>query len=113
MASAETITLTRAEYDALIARHDELEDRLAALEADDGSRIPHEVALAIMRGQGPIRAFRDHLGFTLRELSKRTGISTSHLSEIERGLKPGSASALSRVADALGATVDALINTQE
>ena len=53
MTSAETITLTRAEYDALVARNDELEDRLAALEADDGSRIPHEVALAIMRGQGP------------------------------------------------------------
>ncbi len=113
MTSAETITLTRAEYDALVARNDELEDRLAALEADDGSRIPHEVALAIMRGQGPIRALRDHLGFTLRELSTRTGISASHLSEIERGLKSGSASALSRVADALGTTVDVLISTQK
>ena len=112
MASAETITLTRAEYDTLVARNEELEDRLAALDADDGSRIPHEVALAIMRGQGPIRAFRDHLGFTLRELSQKTGISASHLSEIERGLKPASASALSRVADALGTTIDVLINTQ-
>ena len=92
MTSAETITLTRAEYDALVARNDELEDRLATLEADDGSRIPHEVALAIMRGQGPIRALRDHLGFTLR------------------GLKSGSASALSRLADALGTTVDVLIS---
>ena len=110
MNRSETITLTRAEYDALVARNDELEDRLAAV---DGSRIPHEVALAIMRGQGPIRAFRDHLGFTLRDLSKRTGISASHLSEIERGLKPASASALSRVADALGATVDALISAQK
>ena len=113
MTSAETITLTRAEYDALVARNDELEDRLAALEADDGSRIPHEVALAIMRGQGPIRALRDHLGFTLRELSKRTAISASHLSEVERGIKPGSASALSRVADALGTSVDVLISAQE
>lgn len=113
MASAETITLTRAEYDALIARNDELEDSLAALAADDGNRIPHEVALAIMRGQGPIRAFRDHLGITLRDLSNRTGISASHLSEIERGLKPGSVSALSRVALTLGTTVDVLINVQK
>ncbi len=113
MASAETITLTRAEYQALVARNDELEERLAALEADDGSRIPHEVALDIMRGQNPIRAFRDHVGLTLRELSQKTGISASHLSEMERGLKPGSASALSRIADALGTTIDVLISAQE
>lgn len=112
MAGAETIALTRAEYDALVARNDQLEEKLAALEADDGSRIPHEVALAIMRGQPPIRAFRDHLGLTLRELCQKTGISASHLSEIERGLKPGSASALSRIADALGTTVDLLISAR-
>ena len=33
MASEETVTLTRTEYDALISRNDELEDRLAALDA--------------------------------------------------------------------------------
>ena len=74
MASEETVTLTRTEYDALISRNDELEDRLAALDADDGARIPHEVALAIIRGRSPVLAFRNHLGLTLRELSARTGI---------------------------------------
>lgn len=53
MADAGTITLPRAEYNALIARNEELEDRLAALEADDGSRIPHDVALAIMPAKTP------------------------------------------------------------
>ena len=47
MASEETVTLTRTEYDALISRNDELEDRLAALDANDGTRVPHEVAVAI------------------------------------------------------------------
>ena len=36
MTSEETVTLTRTKYDALISRNDELEDRLAALDADDG-----------------------------------------------------------------------------
>ncbi len=54
MTSEETITLPRAEYDALIERNEELEDTLAALETDDGSRVPHEAALAIIRGQSPI-----------------------------------------------------------
>ena len=109
MTSEETVTLTRTEYEALISRNDELEDRLAAMDADDGSRVPHEVALAIIRGESPIRALRNHLGLTLRELSGRTGVAVSYLSEIENGRKAGSASVLSRIARALDTTVDTLL----
>ena len=82
---------------------------MAALDADDGSRIPHGVALAIMRGANPVAAFRSRSGITLRDLSERTGVTASYLSEIERGLKPGSAATLSRIAKALGTTVDSLV----
>ena len=109
MTNEDTVTLTRTEYDALINRNDELEDRLAALDADDGSRVPHEVALRIIRGESPVRAFRNHLGLTLRELSDRTGVAVSYLSEIEHGHKAGSASVLSRIARALNTTVDTLL----
>ncbi len=105
-----TVTLTRTAYDALIARNEELEDRLAAIDADDGSRIPHAVALAIMRGQRPLAAFRNHRGLTLRGLAEQTGIAASYLSEIERGRKPGSAAALSRISAALDTTIDALLS---
>jgi len=88
MASEETITLTRREYSALIERNSQLEDMVAARDADDGVRVPHEVALDIMRGKSPILAFRNHQGITLRELSERTGIAAGYISEVERGLKP-------------------------
>ena len=110
MTSEETIVLTRKEYNALLERNNELEDRLAALDADDGVRVPHEVALAIMEGKGPILAFRNHQGVTLQELSERTDLAVSYLSEIERGKKPGSASALARIATALGTTIDVLVS---
>ena len=58
MASEETITLTRREYNALIERNSQLEDMLAAWDADDGMRVPHEVALDIMRGE------ESHLGIS-------------------------------------------------
>ena len=110
MTSEETITLTRAEYAALIERNSELEDRLAAIDADDGSRVPHDVAVAIIRGKSPVLAFRNYLGLTLRELSDRTGVAPRYISEIERGQKPGSASALARIAAALGTTIDTLVS---
>ena len=113
MTSEETVTLTRKEYDALIERNSELEDRLAALDADDGVRVPHEVALAIIDGKGPILAFRNHQSITLQDLSYRTGLAVSYLSEIERGRKPGSASALARIARALDTTVDILVSDYE
>ena len=87
MTSEETITLPAADYNALVQRCDELEDILAAIDADNGVRVPHAVALAIIGGSRPMRAFRDHLGLTLSELSERTGLATSYLSEIERGRK--------------------------
>ena len=68
------------------------------------------MALAIIRGESPVLAFRSHLGLTLRELSARTGIAASYLSEIERGRKPGSTSALARIAAAVGATIDSLLS---
>lgn len=109
MTSEDTVTLAREEYDALIERNAELEDRLAAIDADDGVRVPHDVALAIIGGEAPSVAFRNHQGLTLHELSKITGLSVGYLSEIERGVKPGSAAALALIADALGTTIDVLV----
>lgn len=103
------ITLTRREYDALIERNSQLADMLAAQDADGGVRVPHEVALDIMRGKGSVLAFRNYRGLTLRELSEKTGVAAGYISEIERGLKPGSTQALARIASALGTTIDVLV----
>ena len=59
MSAGETVTLTRAEYDALIERTSQLEDRLAAAEAEGDARLPHDVALAVIAGASPVRAFRE------------------------------------------------------
>ncbi len=109
MTASETVTLTRQEYDALLERTEDLEDRLAVAEAANDVRFPHHVALTIVDDASPVRAFRDHRGLTLRELSGRSRVSTSYLSEIEHGTKPGSVAALTRIAEALGVTVDALL----
>ncbi|MYE31124.1 MAG: helix-turn-helix transcriptional regulator [Chloroflexi bacterium] len=91
------------------SRINDPEDRLAAVEAAGDARIPHAAALAIMEGTSPVRAFRDHRGLTLRDLAERADISPSYLSEIEHGRKPGAVAVLTRVADALGTSIDALV----
>lgn len=110
MTSQETVTISRQEYEALLERNGQLEDALAAMEADDGVRVPHEVALAIINGERPMAAYRKGLGVTLQDLSERTGLAVSYLSEIERGRKAGSAAALARIASALGTTIDLLVS---
>ena len=84
-------------------------DILAATEAEGDARIPHPVALAIMGGESPVRAFRDHRGLTQRDLSERADISVGYLSEIEHGRKPGSVRVLARIAAVLGTRLDALV----
>ena len=109
MAGETTVHLTQTAYHGLLAHIEDLEDRVAALEANDGSCIPHTVALAIVRGESPLIAYRTHRGLTLRELSRRTGISPSYLSEIERRRKPGSAATLAKIATTLNTTIDTLL----
>lgn len=106
MTREDTITLTRRQYDALIERNYQLEDILVARDSDNGVRVSHEVALDIMRGMCPMLALRRHLRISLKELSVRTGLTEEYISEIERGLKPGSTSDLARIAGALNATID-------
>lgn len=110
MTDQETVTITRLEYEALLDRNGQLEDALAAMEADDGVRVPHEVAVAVINGERPMAAYRKRLGATLQDLSERTGLAVSYLSEIERGRKAGSAAALARIASALGTTIDLLVS---
>lgn len=109
MIEDDTVTLSRQEYEALLSRVHDLEDIAAARAAETSARIPHDLATAIMRGANPVRAWRQHRGLTLRELAERAGVSRSYLSEIERGVKPGSAEALHRLAGVLGTSMEALL----
>ena len=45
-----------------------------------------------------------------RAIREKTGIAAGYISEIERGRKPGSTSALARIASALGTTIDVLVS---
>ncbi len=105
----ETITIPRAEYEALRARIEDLDDILAGHAARTGVTLPHEYAMRIVEGEHPVRVWREYRGMTAAALADAAKVSKTYLSEIETGKKPGSVDAYKGVAGALAVPVDALL----
>lgn len=100
----------RQDYDALLARIEDLEDILAAREASGGEALPMEFARRIIMDEAhPVRVWREYRGLTLRALAERAGMQPGYVSEIEAGKKAGSVDAYRKLAAALDTTVDALV----
>jgi DNA-binding XRE family transcriptional regulator len=113
----DTITLPRAEYEALLDRVEEAEDvllldrleaRLAAAGPEEAlaDYLPLELVKRLSAGEHPIRVWRAHRELTREALAAAAGVSPSYLSEIETRRKPGSLDAMIKLAAALRVSLD-------
>jgi ribosome-binding protein aMBF1 (putative translation factor) len=84
-----------------------LRNQIDADEADVW--FPHDVVKANVRGDGLIKAWREHFGLTQEELSKRTGIKQPSLARLEKSDASPRKSTLKKIADALNISVEQLI----
>jgi antitoxin component HigA of HigAB toxin-antitoxin module len=120
MTAIETVTIPRKEYETLLSRLEDAEDRqaieafrarVAAVGFDEATKdhLPAELAWRLLDGEHPVRVWREHRGLSASALAKLAGISQSYVSEIETRKKPGSVDAYSKLARALGVPVDDLI----
>jgi hypothetical protein len=111
--TADTVTLSRADYQTLIEWAEEAQDRAAIGRALRSERklgkakaradhLPIERVECLLAGESPVRVWRLHRGLGARALAARAGVSAAYLSEIETGKKPGSLAAMARLAQALG-----------
>jgi hypothetical protein len=94
-------------FAALLDRMDDVEDKLAIMQAGLQSTprqdvLPMALAERILDGEPPLRIWREHRRLSLAKLSALTGISAGYLGDIDAGKKPGSAAALKKCARALG-----------
>jgi len=107
----ETITITRAEYDALREAAEDLADILAydRAMAKNQESFPSEIARRLIDGESPLRVFREYRGLTQAALSERAGVNRVQIADIEAGRKSGSITTIKKLANALGLTVDDLI----
>ena len=75
----------------------------------EGAAIPHEVVgLTIKKGYTLVRAWREYLGLTQKEISERMGISQAALSQMEAGEKRLRKVTQEKLAAAMGIVVEQL-----
>lgn len=113
----DTVTLPRAEYEALISRLEDAEDnavidRLEARIEREGfaaataDYLPISLVERLSAGEHPMRVWRAHRRLTREALAAAAGVSPSYLSEIETRRKPGSLAAMVKLAAALRVPLD-------
>lgn len=113
--TADTVTLNRADWEALIEAIEDTED-LAAVAAYKHEKatgtlrtVPAAFVARLIGGESPVRLWREHRGLTLTALAGQSGVKPGYLSEIENRLKPGSAATLAKLARALDVSLDDLL----
>ena len=111
----DTVTLRRADYQALLEALEDAADIVALREAEaavqrgESELLPIEMVERLLGGEHPVRVWRNFRGMTAQELAAAADLAPSYLSEIESGKKPGSFDAMARLARALNIAVDDLL----
>lgn len=122
--SRETVTFSRADWEALIDAMEDAEDVAAvaerkALEAAIGVAMARRDYLTgdelnrLLDWESPLRVWREKRGLSQRALARQARVSPSYLAEIESGQKPGSADALLKLARALNVSVESLVSSNK
>ena len=105
---------TRAEFDRLVQRIEDLEDALVMRATENRGPTKNALPVALMErllvGESPIRIWREHRGLSARKLATKAKVDPGYLSQIETGKKPGSAKALALLARALDVHAEDLAN---
>jgi DNA-binding XRE family transcriptional regulator len=115
-----SVTVDRRDWVRLLTELEDAEDRAAVREgrAREGvlgkeavrrDSLTGEEARRLLDGESPVRVWRGKRGLTQRGLAGAAGVAPGYLTDIENGRKPGSVSALSRLAKALDVSMDDLV----
>jgi DNA-binding XRE family transcriptional regulator len=115
--TADTVTLSRADYEALLGALEDARDVAAAIAAEarvasgESEYLPAEMVARLCAGEHPVRVWREHRGRSARMLAAAADMAPSYLVEIETGRKTGSIDAFKKLARALDVTLDDLVPT--
>lgn len=97
-----------AQWSALLARLEDLQDIADARAALGEETLPVEFVERRLNGESPLKLWREHRGLTLQALADRAHCTRQMLSMIEHGKAAPSAGLLARLASALDCDMDSL-----
>ena len=105
------VTLPLAEFKKLQEDAEMIDDIKAYDKAisEGGEYFPSEVVYAILRGENPIKTYRQYREMTQEDLSSKTGLSRAYIAQLETGKKNGSVSALKNIAESLKVDIDDIV----
>ncbi len=105
----ELVVLSRSDYEALLSAAEDADDRAAIDARSDEPMLPHDDAMAIIRGElHPVAAWRKARGLTQAELGSRAGVRGATISDIEASKSAGRFDVMQRIAEALNVDLDDL-----
>jgi DNA-binding XRE family transcriptional regulator len=115
-AGEDLVVLTRADYEALLARAaaaDEDADDVAIYDARKAElalpgrgTLPADLSALVLASDSFLQALRKWRGKTQVALAEAVGIQQGYLSDLESGRRQGAAETLERLASALDVPVD-------
>jgi len=97
------------DYEALLSAAEDAADRAAIDARRDEPVLPHNDAMALIRGElHPVAAWRKARGLTQAELGSRAGVRGATISDIEASKSAGRFDVMQRIAEALSVDLDDL-----
>ena len=109
------VTISKIEYDRLVAA----EEMLADLQAFDEAKarlgsgeeelVSSEIVDRLLDGESPLAVYREWRGFNQSSLAKASGVNRVQIADIEAGRSVGSVATYKKLAEALSLQVDDLI----
>jgi len=104
---------TRAEFEALQARIEDLEDvlllRMAEARGPTKDGLDAQKMRRLIAGESPLRIWREKRRLSVRGLARKAAVDPAYLSQIENGRKPGSVRALDALARALDVDLEDIV----
>jgi DNA-binding XRE family transcriptional regulator len=97
-----------AEWEAILARLEDIEDREAVEAARHEETFPIEFVERCLSAESKVKVWREYRGLTLQALAEQCGVTRQMLSMLEHGKTRPSAALLGKLAVALGCDMEDL-----
>jgi len=99
------------EYKAMLEAYEGFQDlkRVSKFKKEKHSFFPEEIPSRIIKGENPIKVYREYRNITQESLAKTLSVSKQYISQIENNKTKPSLKILKGLAQILNVTVDDLL----